>query len=176
MRKMIVAMIACAFILPAAAMANDDELAKEETAAEATKDNPKWVDALKSEYHLTDEQIATMKDKGLNYPHMALTSRLAEKSGKSIDDIMKMRLENKIAVLLGGRVAEKPLSFARLRSSNGAVRTEDDECRGIDLADRDHTSAIVGEARTRRTTNDVNHWNLERTLAGVLDCRRHFKP
>ncbi len=85
-------------------MADEDELAKEETAAESVKDRPEWVQTLKSQHNLTDAQIQTMKDQGLNYPQMAMTSALAEKSGKPLEDVLKMRTEGKMG---WGKIAKE---------------------------------------------------------------------
>ena len=113
-------LIATQLVAPQAALAEDDVLAQEEAAAESVKDRPEWVNSLKSTYKLTDEQIQTMKNQGLNYPQMAMTSMLAEKSGKSIDDVMKMRTEDKmgwgkIAKELGVHPGEIGRSVASLR-------------------------------------------------------------
>lgn len=97
-------LIATQLMMPVAAFAEDDVLAKEETAAESVKDRPEWISSLKSTYKLSDEQIQKMKDQGLNYPQMAMTSMLAEKSGKSIDDVMKMRTEEKMG---WGKIAKE---------------------------------------------------------------------
>lgn len=86
------------------AWAEEDEIEKEETAAESVKDRPEWTGALKTKYNLTDAQIQGMKDQGLNYPQMAMTSALAEKSGKSIDEVIKMRTEGKMG---WGKIAKE---------------------------------------------------------------------
>ena len=81
-----------------------EEIAKEEQAAQPIADKPDWVPALKEKYNLTDEQIKTMQDKGLNKPHMAFTAQLAKSSGKSIDEVIKMRQEQKMG---WGKIAKE---------------------------------------------------------------------
>ena len=73
---------------------DDDPIAQEETQAKDIKDRPEWNDNLKSTYNLTDEQIAALKAKGMNYPQIAIASQLAMKSGKPVDDVVKMRMES----------------------------------------------------------------------------------
>jgi len=76
--------------------AEDDPLAQEETEAAAVKDRPEWSASLKTKFNLTDEQIKTMQSQGMNFPQMAITAGLAQKSGKTIDEVTKMRTEGKM--------------------------------------------------------------------------------
>lgn len=109
--------------------AEPEEIAKEEQAAQPIADKPDWVPALKEKYSLTDEQIKTMQDKGLNKPHMAFTAQLAKSSGKSIDEIIKMRQEQKmgwgkIAKELGVAPAELGGAVAGMRKDINEKRFE----------------------------------------------------
>lgn len=85
---------------PAGALAEDTSadtaIEQEETSSEGQKDNPKWTESLKSTYSLTDTDIQAMRDKGINYPQMAIVSSLAAKSGKTRDEIIAMRKDQKM--------------------------------------------------------------------------------
>jgi hypothetical protein len=120
MGKALVVLMAAQLVIGSQARAEEDEVAKEEASLESVKDRPEWTQSLKTHYKLSDEQIQKMKDQGLNYPQMAMTSMLAEKSGKPIEDIMKMRNESKmgwgkIAKELGVPPKEIGQSVATLR-------------------------------------------------------------
>lgn len=80
-------------VLSTTAWAEIGPLEKEETESSQVKDRPEWDKALKEKFLLNDEQIKSMQSKGLNYPQMAIVAGLAQNSGKSIDDVTKMRLE-----------------------------------------------------------------------------------
>lgn len=119
--------VGASFANPQFAFAEEDVLAQEETASETVKDRPEWLGALKTEYKLTDEQIKQLKDSGLSYPQMAMTSRLAEKSGKPIDEVLKMRTEQKmgwgkIAKELGVAPKEIGQSVASVRHEMNAEK------------------------------------------------------
>jgi len=109
------------FLLPHDAFAQgDSSIEQEELLSDRVKDNPDWVPALKSQHHLKDSQITMMKEQGLTYPQMAMVSRLSEKSGKPVDDIIKMRNADKmgwaeIANELGVAPKEIGRSVAALR-------------------------------------------------------------
>jgi hypothetical protein len=111
------------------AIAEEDEIAKEETALADSAKSANFVDALKTKYSLTDEQVKAMQDKGLNNPQMAIVSQLATSSGKSIDEVMKMRVDDKmgwgeIAKALGVHPGEIGKSIASLRHDVNDKRHE----------------------------------------------------
>ncbi len=112
------------------ARADEDVLAAEEIAAQPTKDRPEWNNTLKTEYKLTDAQIKTMQDKGLTNPQMAMAAALSEKSGKTLDEVLKMRTEDKmgwgkIAKELGVPPQEIGQSVARARHEMRAEKHGD---------------------------------------------------
>jgi hypothetical protein len=90
------------------------------TAAAPTTQPAGPYDTVKSQYKLTDEQIKSMSDKGLKEKDMARVALLAEKSGKTLDEVMKMRLEDKkgwgkIAKELGVKPGEIGHAVSELR-------------------------------------------------------------
>jgi len=130
MRSLLGIGLAVSLISPMVARADEDDLAKQEASAESTKDRPEWKSVLKSQYKLTDEQIKSMQDKGLTYPQMAMASALAEKSGKTLDTILKMRVDDKmgwgkIAKELGVPPKEIGQSVANARHEIKADRQAD---------------------------------------------------
>jgi hypothetical protein len=104
MRSLLGIALAMSLVSPMVARAEDDGLAKEEASAESTKDRPEWKNVLKTQYKLTDEQIKSMQDKGLSYPNMAMAAALAEKSGKTLDAVLKMRVDDKMG---WGKIAKE---------------------------------------------------------------------
>lgn len=58
-------------------------------------DHPGWAESLKENFSLTDAQIKSYQENGLQYPQIAMAAQLAKKSGKSIDEVIKMRTENR---------------------------------------------------------------------------------
>jgi hypothetical protein len=125
-KTLLVALIAVsAMVQPVSSAWAQDEIEKEEQAAKDAGTKPEYLAALKEKYALTDDQITAMQAKGLNAPHMAFTAQLAKSSGKSIDEVMKMRLEQKmgwgkIAKELGVHPREIGQSVASLRRSERA--------------------------------------------------------
>lgn len=89
--------ILSAALMPAVSFAQaDSAIEREELLSDKSKDNPEWVEALKVHHHLKDSQIKMMKEQGLTYPQMGMVSRLSEKSGKPVEDIIEMRTRNKL--------------------------------------------------------------------------------
>lgn len=84
--------------------AEDSSIEREELLSDRVKDKPEWVPVLKSHHHLKDSQIQMMKEKGLTYPQMAMVSKMSEKSGKPVDDIIQLRITEKMA---WGKIAEE---------------------------------------------------------------------
>jgi hypothetical protein len=89
---------------PSAWSAESDPIATEETAASSTADSSKWDAALKEKYSLTDQQLADLRAKGLTNPQIAIVSQMALSSGKTSDEILKMRLEQKMG---WGKIAKE---------------------------------------------------------------------
>lgn len=125
-----VAVLASSLLAPPLAFSEaEDAIAQEEVASEAVKDRPEWLAGIKTQYKLTDAQVQTLKDSGISYPQMAMTAGLADKSGKSIDEVLKMRTESKmgwgkIAKELGVAPKEIGQSVASLRHEIRAEKME----------------------------------------------------
>ncbi len=101
----VLALSLCALSIQAVPVwADEDAIEKEETAATKTKDRPEWNENLKTTYALTDEQITALKTRGLNYPQIAISAQLAQKSGKTIDEVVAMRLDSKMG---WGKIAKE---------------------------------------------------------------------
>jgi len=120
----------------------DQEVAQIEQVQ--TKDEI-WTQQLKEKYALTDEQIKTLHDSGVSYPHLAMVAQLSKSSQKPIEDILKMRTEQKmgwgkIAKELG--IAPKELGQS-VRDLRHAVRDE----RKLARADRKEKAEISKEER-----------------------------
>lgn len=157
------------FILPALSLAvvavtfspnmvwaEEDPLAQEETEAAPVKDRPEWSASLKAKFNLTDEQIKTMQSQGMNYPQMAITASLAQKSGKTIDEVTKMRTEGKmgwgaIAKELGVPPKEIGQSVREMRHSiRDARHAERAERRQERMGEKSERQAERMERRAER--------------------------
>lgn len=97
-----------------------DVLQQEEAAAKEIKDRPEWTAQIKKQYSLSDEQIKTMKDQGLTHPQMAMAAGIAQKSGKPLDEVLKLRADGtkgwgQIAKELGVQPGEIGKSVAEIR-------------------------------------------------------------
>jgi len=106
-------------------MADDPE--KDVTVSES--DKSKWTTTIQQKYSLTDDQMKKLTDSGLSPSQMTKVAHLALKSGKPIDDILRMRTEQKmgwgkIAHELGVRPGEIGKGVADLRHELNEKRQE----------------------------------------------------
>jgi hypothetical protein len=143
------------------AIEGDDAIEKEDAASQADKDHPQWTQALKDKYSLTDAQIQTMKDKGISSPQMAMVAGLAAKSGKTIDEVLKMRTDDKmgwgkIAKTLGVHPGEIGKSVAELRHQ---VRDSRQEARSEKVAAR-------AEAKEQRRQSKMERQQEKKAARG----------
>jgi len=125
---------------PVAYAADEIETAEQEALNDKSID---WNTAVKTKYELTDEQIAAMRAKGLNDPQMAFTAQLAKSSGKTIDEVMQMRVDQKmgwgkIAKELGVHPSElgKSVSSLRKERRSNERAAHRDERKAERMADR----------------------------------------
>lgn len=88
--------------------AEDAPQATTETTPAAATESPSKTDdhyaALQKKYELTDAQMTTLKNSNLPQPHLTKVAELAKESGKSIDEILKMRVEQKMG---WGKIAKE---------------------------------------------------------------------
>ena len=80
------------------------EVEKLDSVEETAETQPKWESTLKSKYSLTDAQIQSMRAAGLKGPQIATTAELSKASGKSIEEVTKMRTESKMG---WGKIAKE---------------------------------------------------------------------
>ncbi len=140
-----------AFAEEAPVAAEPAEIALVDTPTEA-KDNPKWVESLKTKYSLTQADIDAMSEKKIAYPQMAMVSELALKSGKTRDEVIAMRVDQKmgwgkIAKTLG--VAPGTIGQA-VSSLHNDVRGEKLEKREEKMAKREEKVAKREEKAAKR--------------------------
>ena len=122
-----------AFVILAAPMAHSeiDELQRTEASLEASAKDPSFSQNVQSKYKLTDAQMKAMGDAGVKGPQLAMTAQLAASSGKSIDEIIKMRTDGKmgwgkIAKELGVSPSEIGQSVASLKHGEHKVGDHDE--------------------------------------------------
>ncbi|MCC7402783.1 MAG: hypothetical protein IT288_00160 [Bdellovibrionales bacterium] len=77
-------------------------------AVEAANEEPakdtKWQSAVTSKFEMTDEQYKSLQDQGLKGNQIAMVAGLAKESGKTLDEIAKMRLEQNMG---WGKIAKE---------------------------------------------------------------------
>lgn len=79
----------------------------EQVEKDAVKENaaPKfWAKEVQQKYNLTDEQIQNLKQAKIAGPQLAITAELAKASGKTVEEISKMRTDEKMG---WGAIAKK---------------------------------------------------------------------
>ena len=74
--------------------ADDDSDQNQQGAVEV--DKSKWHDQIKEKYSLSDEDMKKLEDSGMNHAQQAKAAHLASKSDKSLDEVLKMRIEDKM--------------------------------------------------------------------------------
>jgi hypothetical protein len=107
MKHIINPAVALALVLaltPTLAFAEDDPLAQQETQLQEETKKPGYTEQLKTRYNLTDDQLKALRDKGMNDSQITMAAQLAQSSNKPIDDIVKMRLEDKMG---WGKIAKE---------------------------------------------------------------------
>lgn len=124
-----VSLVVVAALLPAGFALASEDLDQEAVAAEATKDRPEWSATLKEKYNLTDEQMAQLSSSGISRPQTAMAAEIAKQSGRSLDEVLKMRTEQKmgwgkIAKELGVEPGAIGRAVADMRHSIHAERKE----------------------------------------------------
>lgn len=102
-----------------------------------TKDEV-WNQQLKEKYALTDEQIKTLHASGLSYPHLAMVAQLSKSSEKPLEDVLKMRTEQKMG---WGKIAKElgvhPREIGQsVRDLKHAIRDQRKEERKIARAEK----------------------------------------
>ncbi|MEK2644154.1 hypothetical protein [Bdellovibrio sp. BCCA] len=102
-KKLLVLLLAGALINPLGAYAEDEAANTEPVATQeaSTSDN---LAKLKEKYGFTDEQIKAMQDSKISESQYSMVGALAKESGKSVDEILKMRTEQKMG---WGKIAKE---------------------------------------------------------------------
>ena len=136
-----------------------------ETATEVKSDqrSADLYTYVQTRYSLTDAQIADLKNAKLNSNQTLRVAELAKMSGKSVEDIIKMRYEQKMG---WGKIAkelnlrEKEVSHAvnKARSDSRGVLSKDDmrkdrlDERAEDQADKreEHADKMKSRGETRK--------------------------
>lgn len=111
-----------------------DDLDKEASAMESTKENPQWNSTLKDKYNLTDEQMKALTESGVSHPQMAMAAELAKQTNKTIDEVLKMRTEQKMG--WGAIAKELGVKPGSLGHSVSEMRHQMNDNRRSDRMDR----------------------------------------
>lgn len=86
-----------------------------------------WKELLQKKYGLTDAQMQSLADSKMSDPEQAKAAQMAKSSGKSIDEILKMRYEEKmgwgkIAKTLGVKPSELGHAVSELNKERNESR------------------------------------------------------
>ena len=77
----------------------------EDEAVESSEiSKSKWHDEIQSKYELNDDEMKKLEDSGLNHAQQTKAAKLASSSGKSVEEVLKMRTEDKMG---WGQIAKK---------------------------------------------------------------------
>ena len=120
LNKSICLLATVALLTTTLAYAETDELQTTEASLETSAQDPAFAGRVQSKYNLSEAQMKAMSDAGIKGPHLAMTAQLAASSGKPVEDIIKMRTEDKmgwgkIAKTLGVQPGEIGKSVSSLR-------------------------------------------------------------
>ena len=87
---------------------DDKEMESQESSLQErlNKENKQkeYEKKLEEKYGLSEQQIQDLHKKGLNDSQITIAAQLAKSSGKSIDDVVKMRLDQKMG---WGKIAKE---------------------------------------------------------------------
>jgi hypothetical protein len=102
--------------------------------ATAPETDTSWNGMLQRKYSLTDAQMQTLNDSKLPDSQKAQVAQLAKSSGKSIDEVLKMRTEDKmgwgkIAKTLGVHPGELGKAVSEMKKERNAARKDKDSKR-----------------------------------------------
>jgi hypothetical protein len=86
-----------------------------------------YSELLQKKYSLTEAEVKSLNDSKLNNEHQAMAARLARSSGKTIDEVLKMRTEDKmgwgkIAKTLGVAPGELGKAVSEMNKERNAAR------------------------------------------------------
>ena len=97
---------------------------------------PTYLERIQKKYNLTDAELKSLSDSKLPDSQLTKVAQLSKSSGKSIDDVLKMRIDEKMG---WGRIAKKlgvhPGELGHAESEMKKDRKDHD---GDDKDDNDH--------------------------------------
>lgn len=121
---------------------------------------PKWNTAIQNTYTLTEQQMKTLNDSGLNPAQKAKIAGLAQMSGKSLEEVLKMRTEQKMswgkmAQTLGVQPGEIGKSVAKFHQNVRQERQEQRQENRQQTRAEKHAKKVekAQERRNERKTN-----------------------
>lgn len=121
-KKLLVLLLASSLVSPLAAYAEDSAGTATQTATQESSSDS--MAQLKEKYGFTDEQIKAMQDSKISESQFSMVGALSKESGKSVEEVMKMRTEQKMG---WGKIA-KELGVApkALGQSVSSMHRQDD--------------------------------------------------
>ena len=104
---------------------NSNESYESNEEVKKSKVSSDWMLRLKEKYQLSDEQVRELEKSGLSSPNVARVAELSYLSGKSIEEVLKMRNESKMG---WGKIAQElGIHPSKLGSIVSGLRKEKNE-------------------------------------------------
>lgn len=104
MKKLLAVFLMSVLCLTSTAWAETEDIEKDDEPQATEQKSAEWENTIKTKYNLTDQQISDMKAKGYNSRQMVKAAQLAKSANKPLEDIVKMRTEQKMG---WGKIAKE---------------------------------------------------------------------
>lgn len=124
-----------------------DEIDDVETQIVEETTQPDYISHLKEKYNLTDEQIQKLKDSKISESQFAVVGALAKESGKTVDEILKMRTEDKMG---WGKIAKELGLEPKMIGQSVASMHRQNEDKGKKEEKKEMREARKAEKKERR--------------------------
>lgn len=156
-KQLLLLLLIGALVNPIMAHADEDEIATAETQITEETTKTDYVDRVKEKYDLTDEQMKAMEDSKISKAQYAVVGAFAKESGKSVEEILKMRSEGgwgKVAKELGLEPKLIGQSIAAMHRQNDTEKqVERKEARELKKAERKQKREEKKLARKENRSN-----------------------
>lgn len=128
----------------------------------STEADNSWNGLLQRKYSLTDEQMQSLNNSKLPDSQKAQVAQLAKSSGKSIDEVLKMRTEDKmgwgkIAKTLGVHPGELGKAVSEMKKERSAERKKDKDSRKESMKHEDKAMKHEGKGHGKPEHAGAGH-------------------
>jgi hypothetical protein len=128
--KFMIQLLLVSFLITAAQTVLADDASGTTTAAAPAASSSSWSTLMQKKYNLTDAQVKALADSKLPESEQVKVAQLAKSGGKTVDEVLKMRTEDKmgwgkIAKTLGVHPGELGRAVSDLRKEQNAERKKE---------------------------------------------------